>query len=229
MEDSADVDYQRMEERLQALLGQHAAVSCCSTDGDVSTLAPIERSAVAGAIHRRQKEFSAGRAAAREAMRRLGRTTASVPMQDDRSPRWPTDLVGSISHSHATCISIVAAKSHWQSVGVDVEPDQDLPHELWGLIGHPNELRQASVLPDAVRGRWMMRIFSAKEAYYKWVYPQTRQMLEFLDVEIVMSPTLESTVFRVYSRHDEMNGISARQPSGRLLIDQNTIISLVVH
>lgn len=218
-----------MEERLQALLGQHAAVSCCSTDGDVSTLAPIERSAIAGAIHRRQKEFSAGRAAAREAMRRLGRSIASVPMQEDRSPQWPPDLVGSISHCHATCISVVAAKSHWTSVGVDVEPDQDLPNELWSLIGHPDELRQTSAIPEAARGRWMMRIFSAKEAYYKWLYPQTRKVLEFLDVEIIMDPTLESTAFRAHPRNHDANDVSTRKASGKLIINQGTIISLVIH
>jgi enterobactin synthetase component D len=224
----AGVDYQRMENGLQAVLGQHAAVSCCSTDGDVSSLTPIERSAIAGAIHRRQKEFSAGRAAAREAMRRLGRSASSIPMQHDRSPCWPADLVGSISHSSTTCISVVAIKSHWKSVGVDVEPDQDLPHDLWSLIGHPNELRRASAVPEAIRGRWMMRIFSAKEAYYKWVYPQTQQVLEFLDVDIELDTTLESTAFQVRARHHEANEDSLGSPSGRLMIDHGTIISLVI-
>jgi enterobactin synthetase component D len=104
-----------------------------------------------------------------------------------------------------------------------------LSQELWSLIGHPNELRRASALPEAVRGRWMMRVFSAKEAYYKWVYPQTRQVLEFLDVEIVLEPTMESTAFQVHPRHPGACGVSAKKPSGRLMIDQDTIISLVIH
>jgi 4'-phosphopantetheinyl transferase EntD len=200
---STTVDYQLMEEGLQALLGQHAAVCCCSTNGDVSTLAAVERSSILGAITRRQKEFAAGRTAAREAMRRLGKMSVAIPMQGDRSPQWPDDLVGSISHSHATCISVVAVKSHFKSIGVDVEPDQDLSRELWDLIGLPNELRRASGLPKPLQGRWMMRIFCAKEAYYKWMYPRALRALEFHDVEITMDLTLESTNFNVYSHHHD--------------------------
>jgi 4'-phosphopantetheinyl transferase EntD len=185
MEVSAGLDYQRMEKALQALLGDQAAVSCCSTNGDVSSLAPVERSAISGAITRRQKEFAAGRTAAREAMRRLGKMAASIPMEGDRSPCWPTDLVGSISHSHEACVAVVAIKSRWKSVGVDLEPDQDLPRELWSLIGLPTELRRVSALPEAIQARWMMRIFSAKEAYYKWIFPQMPRALEFHDAEIL--------------------------------------------
>jgi len=226
---STAVDYQRMEEGLQALLGHHAAVSCCSTDGDVSTLAPIERSAIAGAISRRQKEFAAGRTAAREAMRRLGRWPVSIPMQDDRSPLWPADLVGSISHSHTTCVSVVAIKSHWKAVGVDVEPDQDLPRELWSLIGRQNELRRVSALPEAIRARWMMRLFSAKEAFYKWMYPQTLRVLEFHDVEVVMDLTLDSTEFQVNPRNLECNGLREKPVAGKLAIGQGIVISLIIN
>jgi 4'-phosphopantetheinyl transferase EntD len=225
---SAVVNHQRLEAGLQALLGQHAAVSCCSTDGEVGTLAPIERTAIVGAITRRQKEFAAGRAAAREAMQRLGRSASAIPAQADRSPQWPADLVGSISHSHATCISVIALKSHWTAVGVDVEPDQALSRELWNLIGLPNELKRSSAMPEAIRARWMMRIFCAKEAYYKWVYPQTLRVLEFHDVEIVMDLTLESTGFQVLAHHLEGNGMLPKLLFGRLMIDQGMVISLIV-
>lgn len=229
MATSAVVNHQRLEAGLQALLGHHAAVSCCATDGDVSTLAPIERSAIAGAITRRQKEFAAGRAAAREAMLRLGRSASAIPAQVDRSPHWPADLVGSISHSHATCISVVAAKSHWKAVGVDVEPDQALSRDLWSLIGRPNELKRSSALPEAIRARWMMRIFCAKEAYYKCVYPQTLHVLEFHDVEIVMDLTLESTEFQALPHHLGGNSILPKQLAGRLVIDQGMVISLIIY
>lgn len=228
MATSAVVNHQRLEAGLQALLGHHAAVSCCATDGDVSTLAPIERSAIAGAITRRQKEFAAGRTAARKAMQRLGKSPSAIPAQLDRSPQWPADLVGSISHSRDTCISVVALKSHWNAVGVDVEPDHDLPHELWNLIGLPNEIRRASALLEAVQSRWMMRVFSAKEAFYKWSYPQTSRMLDFHDVEIVMDPTMESTEFSAYPLNREGNGIFPELLTGRLMIDQGMVISMII-
>jgi len=222
------VDHQRLEAELQALLGPHAAVACCSTDGDVSTLAPVEHLAVARAIAHRQKEFAAGRAAARIAMQRLGRPAVSIPAQDDRSPKWPDGIIGSISHSHATCVSVVALKLHWQAVGVDVETDNDLPRELWSSICVSNEIQRASTLPDAIQARWMMRIFSAKEAYYKWIYPQTRRMPEFHDVEIFMNATLESTGFFVHPLYGKSNGALPNPVEGKLMIGQGMVISLII-
>jgi len=124
---------------------------------------------------------------------------------------------------------VVALKSHWNAVGVDVEPDQDLPCELWSLIGLPNELRLVSALPKAIQARWMMRLFSAKEAFYKWMYPQTLRVLEFLDVEVVMDLTLESTKFQVNPHHLEGNGTWAKPVAGKLAIGQGIIISLIIN
>lgn len=228
MDTAAVVNHQRLEAGLQAHLGHHAAVSCGATDGDVSTLAPVERSAIAGAIVHRQREFAAGRTAARKAMQRLGRSAAAIPAQTDRSPRWPAGLVGSISHTRGTCIAVVALKPHWNAVGVDVEQDQGLPRELWSLIGRPNELTRSSSLPEAARARWLMRIFCAKEAYYKCVYPQMQRVLEFQDVEIVMDLTLGSTAFQALAHHLEGNGLPTKQLAGRLVIDQGMVVSWII-
>lgn len=228
MTPSAAVDHQRLEAGLQTLLGCHAAVACRSTDGDVNSLAPIERHAVSRAIPLRQKEFAAGRTAARDAMTRLGRPAASVPVQDDRSPHWPEDLVGSISHSRATCVAVVALKLHWLSVGVDVEADNDLPRELWSSIGLPIEIQHASELPEAAQARWMMRIFSAKEAYYKWLYPQTQRILGFHDVEIIMKSTLESSEFLARPLNKKIKEFSPNALLGNLMIEQQMIISSII-
>lgn len=222
------MDHQRLEAGLQALLGRHAAVVCRSTDGNVNTLAPIERLAVSRAVSVRQREFAAGRAAARDAMQKLGRPAASVPVQNDRSPRWPDHLVGSIAHSRTTCVAVVALKQHWLSVGVDVESDNDLPRELWTSIGLPDEIQRASELPEAAQARWMMRIFSAKEAYYKWIYPQTQRMLGFHDVEIIMNSTLDSSEFLAYPLKEKNSAHSSSVLTGTLTIERNTIISLVI-
>ena len=222
------MDYRRLEATLQAQLGPHAAVACCSADGDVSTLAPEEYPAVARAIAQRRKEFAAGRTAARNALQRLGRPAVPIPVQPDRSPKWPEGIIGSISHAGATCVSVVALKPHWNAVGIDVESDTGLPRELWDSICIPNEIQRASTLPETVQARWMMRIFSAKEAYYKWVYPQTRRILEFHDVEITMDNTLESTEFRVRPLFAPSNGLRLDPIEGSLTVEQDLIINLVI-
>lgn len=119
-------------------------------------------------------------------------------------------------------------ESHWKAVGVDVEPDQDLPRELWDSICRPHELERVSVLPEPVQARWMMRIFSAKEAYYKWVYPQTHRILEFHDVDIFMKPTMDNTEFSAHPVYNNGNTIRPETVGGRLVIEQGMIVSLVI-
>jgi 4'-phosphopantetheinyl transferase EntD len=74
----------------------------------------------------------------------------------------------------------------------------------------------------------MMRIFSAKEAYYKWAYPQMLRVLDFHDVEIVMDPTMESTEFSAHPLNREDNDIIPELLTGRLMIDQGMVISLLI-
>lgn len=75
----------------------------------------------------------------------------------------------------------------------------------------------------------MMRVFSAKEAYFKWIFPQTLCLLEFHDAEIVMDATLESTEFQVYPQHIDGHSIMSNNLSGRLVIEQGLVTSLIIH
>ena len=219
-----------MESTLQTLLGNHAVAVCCSTvDGDPTMLTPGEYAAVSRAVAHRQKEFAAGRSAAREAMRRLGRPAVPVPADPDRSPRWPPGLVGSISHSRSTCIAIVALREHCRSVGVDVEPDRDLPRDLWDLICRPDELLRVAELPEAIRARWVTRVFCAKEAYYKWVYPQIRALLDFQDVAMDMAPTLDDTRFVARPFRQDARESTPRGLAGTITTTQDMVVALMIH
>jgi enterobactin synthetase component D len=230
MSPSIHLVHREVESDLQSLLGRHAAAVCCGTaDGDPATLTPEEYASVSGAIAQRQKEFAAGRSAARHAMRRVGRPGVPLLANQDRCPRWPSDLVGSISHCRTTCIAVVALREHWNSVGVDVEPDRDLPRDLWDLICRPEEMQRMADLPESERARWVTRVFSAKEAYYKWVYPQIRSIMEFHDVVIELEPTLNDTSFVARPlRRDAMKATPVGL-TGTLTTTQDMVVSLVIH
>ncbi len=219
-----------MENAIQSVLGRHAAVACLNTtDGNPALLTPEEYVAVSGAIAKRQNEFAAGRMAARRAMHRIGFPSTPLLANPDRSPRWPQHLVGSISHSQTSCVAIVARREHLRSIGVDVEPDRELPPELWDLICHPEELQRAAELPQAVRARWVTRVFCAKEAYYKWVYPQIRCLMAFHDVTIELNPTLDNTIFIARPLRREAREATPAGLTGTLTITQDTVISLVTY
>lgn len=180
--------HQRLQSALQACLGPDLAVVCTGVDGQPDALWPDERAAMASAIPRRQREFAAGRAAARAAMRRLGWPECAIPPRQDRSPAWPDGWVGSISHSASVCLAVGAWRQRWASIGIDIEEDQRVGPELWPLVCRPRELRSLEALDAPAQKHRVTRLFSAKEAFYKWQYPQTRRMLDFQDVEIRLRP-----------------------------------------
>jgi len=219
-----------MESTLQALLGSHAAAACCCTsDGDPALLTREEYVAVSGAISQRQKEFAAGRSAARRAMRQMGRPGVPVLADRDRSPRWPPDLVGSITHCRTTCIAVLALRERWHSIGVDVEPDRDLPRELWDLICRPEEMKRAAEMHEPARARWVTRVFCAKEAYYKWAYPQIRTMMDFHEVTIELEPSLNDGHFIARPLRQDALEITPIGLAGTLTTTQGMVVSLVIY
>lgn len=224
------VDHVRLERTVQALIGPMAAVACRSTaDGDAGDLAPVEQLVVRHAVAQRRQEFAAGRWAARDAMRRLGLPAQAVPANADRSPRWPTGVVGSISHCRSTCVAVLARSSECVSVGVDVEPDHELPQELWPTICTPVEMQQLAGMPEPMQARWVTRVFSAKEAYYKWVYPRIRTLLDFHDVTVELASTLDDGGFVAKPSQPQAREATPARLWGSILASQGLVVSLMIH
>lgn len=180
--------HQGLVAALQARLGPEAAVVCTGVDGDPERLWPEEKAAIARAVPRRQREFAAGRQAARAAMQRLGWTAAALPAHSDRSPGWPVGLVGSIAHTADTCLAVVGRKDSWASIGIDIEHDHGIDEGLWGIICRADEQRQLAEQAPGQRGAQVTRVFVAKEAFYKWHYPQHRTFLDFNQVSVDWAP-----------------------------------------
>lgn len=215
--------HRRLQDELQAHLGPDVAVVCTGVDGDPMTIRDEERAGVARAIPRRQREFAAGRAAARAAMRQLGWPACAVPARPDRSPAWPEGLVGSISHTADTCVAVVAAREHRPSIGIDLEPDQGLAEDLWRTIGTPLECRRLMEAPQDLRPRLATRLFTAKEAFYKWQFPLTGQWLDFQDVSVVWNSTGDGFSVRLTRLRPERPGA---EPVGQLLLCEGLVVAL---
>ncbi|WP_439518896.1 4'-phosphopantetheinyl transferase family protein [Hydrogenophaga sp.] len=174
-----------LETALQSRLGAlGVAVVCTGVDGDPDSLWPEERSAVAHAIARRQREFAAGRQAARTAMQRLGHPAQAIPAHPDRSPCWPPGLIGSISHTTSVCIAVVGPQDAWTSIGIDIEAEGGVDESMWESICTTEECQQLRSKPPAQRALFATQVFVAKEAFYKWRYPQRRVLLDFQDVSL---------------------------------------------
>lgn len=167
-----------------ALFPPGTGVGACVV-GQGGPLLGAEAAAMARAVPARQAEFAAGRHAARQAMARLGLPARPIPMAGDRAPIWPAGVTGSITH-HGTLALAVAARAG--ALGLDAEPDEDLPGELLPLI-FPDPAEQRLLAASAQPLRRAREGFAAKEAAYKCQFPRSRQLLEFFDLRLeVLTP-----------------------------------------
>ena len=143
-------------------------------------LYPSEAKAIARALPKRRDEYRAGRSAVRQAMRAVGIAPVALPSRADRLPDWPLGLAGSITHCDDLCVACVSTKA--RAIGIDVEPETDLPPDLWGSILLPDE--RETVQNAANPGVVAKLIFSAKEAAYKAQYPLSETLFGFHDLAV---------------------------------------------
>lgn len=191
-------------------------------------LYPDEDPAVAKAVLSRRREFAAGRAAVREALRRCGEQQASLPAQPDRQPRWPAGYTGSISHCDGFCAAAVTRRSIILSVGLDVEPAVNLPRELQPLIFSQEERIRLEATGRQISPPWCRIGFCAKEAFYKGYYAIEEKYLDFLDVDLVLGvdPDGQSGDFYVTIRSSSrFIGDRSSPVRGRWLADQGFVIA----
>lgn len=215
-----------LRQQLVAAMGPGIGVACTGVDGDQKLLWPVERATIRLAVPRRQREFAAGRWAAREAITQIGRAPSAIPSAPDRSPIWPEGLVGSIAHTGRTCVAIAGRRDHVYAMGIDIEEDIPLDPDLWESICTPEELAAVASLPRSERGQWVTRLFCAKEAFYKWQYPQTRCMLDFRDVQVTQ--LRDRSGFVAHACISTLSPVLKCQHEGRLMIIQDLVLAWLI-
>ena len=102
-------------------------------------LFPEEARAVVNAVETRRQQFTAGRILARRAWQELGIAPQPLVNDEQRVPRWPAGIVGSITHTHGWCAVAVARATEIEFLGTDVEAAQPLDPGLWERICRPEE------------------------------------------------------------------------------------------
>lgn len=134
---------------------------------------------IRNSVQKRQAEFFAGRLVARLAMD-YHNGCSDIPIGENRSPVWPADLRGAISHAGSKAIAVVCSKHAFEYVGVDYEllmTEQmacDIGNQIYTVPEKQILLRcgfssqQASTL-----------IFSAKESLFKAIYPTVKKYFGF--------------------------------------------------
>lgn len=169
---------------ISMMFGPEVLTAISRIEGDIGRLSVGERACVAHACVSRQCEFATGRLLARSLLARIGITDAPVLVNDDRSPAWPSGVVGSISHAGDVCVVVLAPRGEIIGLGVDLEQNQPLDIDLIETICTARERDWLSRCPRSSKGSIARLIFSAKESVFKCQYPITKAQLEYEDVDI---------------------------------------------
>lgn len=185
-----------LERSIAALFGGPVAVAVLPVNGPHPPLMPQEARAVARAVQTRRDEFTAGRAAARLAMERLGLPPQAVPAAPDRSPVWPDGLTGSISHAGGLCAAVLS-RDPLHKLGLDIEDAAPLDADLWPLVLTPDELDRLAQAPSDRRGTIAKRIFGIKEAAYKAQFPLTGAVIGFQALDVTLAPDPQADFARL--------------------------------
>ncbi|MBL8624689.1 MAG: 4'-phosphopantetheinyl transferase superfamily protein [Myxococcales bacterium] len=176
---------------LRALLPASCAVVEHAGRWPDAPLHPDEARALGPVAEARRAEFAAGRGCARAALAALGRPAAPIGRGDDRAPRWPAGVVGSITHCAGYVAAAVAATATARSLGIDAEPDQPLPADVLATVASATERRWLAAAPPGPVC-WDRLLFSAKESVYKAWRPLAGTWLGFEDVELTIDPATAS-------------------------------------
>ena len=151
-------------------------------------LLPAEHPAVARAVPARQAEFALGRHCARGALQALCGQAPALPARTDRSPQWPTGVVGSITHDDGLVAAAVAWARDLSGIGIDTDRIERFDEALAPMVCAAGEQALWGAPPAAARQRLLALVFCVKEAVYKAQYPMTAAWLDFADLQVRLRP-----------------------------------------
>jgi 4'-phosphopantetheinyl transferase EntD len=213
---------------IERILPPTVAVAETRDDVIEIELAPEERAAMGRPVEKRRREFTTGRACAREALAKLGISPAPpIASGDKGQPLWPRGVVGSITHCRGFRAAAVARTTDIASLGIDAEEHAPLPDGVLEAVSSP---RERAALPKTPGAHLDRLLFSAKEAIYKAWFPLTGRWLGFEDVHLTIDPSSQTFNADLLVAPPQLNGQPLTALTGRWLTEGDLVAAAcVVH
>ncbi len=133
----------------------------------------LEEDALGEAVSdKRRQDFRLGRAAARKALEMIGFPVVTPVLRGPhREPVWPIGVVGSIAHGSGYGIAAAAWQQDVPAIGIDIQKiEERYTDELIARFADPDEFEWVRSDPSK-RTERAVKLFSAKEAVFKALYP----------------------------------------------------------
>ncbi|MBT8240823.1 MAG: 4'-phosphopantetheinyl transferase superfamily protein [Acidimicrobiia bacterium] len=176
--------------RFEALFAG-ATVTVFRTDRLIpdAPLSAEETQFIENAVPGRKAEFATGRACARAAIEALGLEAPTIPVGERRQPVWPEGVSAAITHTRREQREFVAAVATVDEggqigIGIDAEVIQPLKDGVRDMLLVPDEIKMVEELLPGQRDEGAIRVFSAKEAFYKAQYALTASWVGFGDMRL---------------------------------------------
>ncbi len=172
MQDTGDDGAGAPGVRFPFALPAGVVVTEVTDEAEPATLHPAEEAMIhPRATARRRREFRMGRAAAHDAIARLGMADRPIGRGSHREPLWPPDVVGSITHGRGIALAAVAPSDLYAGIGVDLEHAGRYFEGLHHRIAFGTEHDRLQALEGEQRRKATVAMFSAKESIYKALFP----------------------------------------------------------
>jgi 4'-phosphopantetheinyl transferase EntD len=150
--------------------------------------------AVDGFHPNRKNEFLLGRVCASKAFEACtGKELLDLPPNKDRSPGWPGEVVGTISHNQFWVGAAVALKKDLIGIGMDFEV---MGRTRIALSSHIRSEGDILSHPKFNEAELLTLIFSCKESLYKALHPIVKVFFGFEDAA-VKKIDVENGIFEI--------------------------------
>ncbi len=176
------------------------------------------------AVLKRRHEFFAGRVCAALAYKELtGKDLTELPINEDRSPRWPQGIAGSITHNEKFVVAELSADV--KSLGIDLATLGSVQKHLQQNICNNSDVTQVSGIDQ---DHLLTFIFSFKESLFKAVYPIVKEFFDFQAASVTKINFSEKS-FEIVLEEKISAKISQNKFSGDFVfIDKQTILSRII-
>ncbi|TPM34352.1 4'-phosphopantetheinyl transferase superfamily protein [Mesorhizobium sp. B2-3-5] len=148
-------------------------------EADETHLTPEEARSIPARQPAIRRASGAARWIAHGLLADIGMSGVAISRAPSGAPLWPAGITGSLAHDDEMAVAAVAPVGRIASLGIDVEPAQPLPDDIFAIVS-----TSADRIGTADRRLAGRILFCAKEAVYKAAYPLDRQILGYEDIAV---------------------------------------------